>query len=161
MHYLLFFIENLPSIRHFILSLILTKTPWNSPGKDTGVGSHSLLQGIFPTQGSNLGLLHCRWILYYLTHSGSLHKTDVILHNSLLRKLRLELLQNLPKLSLFLDSGDLEFVTLSVSKAYVFPILFKKKALSLCQSYIFRSPDEYSIETLMFPMKVHFMKSIT
>ena len=124
MHYLLFFIENLPSIRHFILSLILTKTPWNSPGKDTGVGSHSLLQGIFPTQGSNLGLLHCRWILYYLTHSGSLHKTDVILHNSLLRKLRLELLQNLPKLSLFLDSGDLEFVTLSVSKAYIFPILF-------------------------------------
>ena len=124
MHYLLFFIENLPSIRHFILSLILTKTPWNSPGKDTGVGSHSLLQGIFPTQGSNLGLLHCRWILYYLTHQGSLHKTDVILHNSLLRKLRLELLQNLPKLSLFLDSGDLEFVTLSVSKAYIFPILF-------------------------------------
>ena len=34
--------------------------PWNSPGKNTGVGSHSLLQGIFPTQGWNLGLLHCR-----------------------------------------------------------------------------------------------------
>ena len=32
--------------------------PWNSPGKHTGVGSHSLLQGIFPTQGPNLGLLH-------------------------------------------------------------------------------------------------------
>ena len=38
--------------------------PWNSPGKHTGVGSHSLLQGIFPTQGPNLGLLHCRQILY-------------------------------------------------------------------------------------------------
>ena len=37
--------------------------PWNSPGKNTGVGSHSLLQGIFQTQGSNPGLLHCRQIL--------------------------------------------------------------------------------------------------
>ena len=37
---------------------------WTSPGKNTGVGCHSLLQGIFPTQGSNLGLQHCRQILY-------------------------------------------------------------------------------------------------
>ena len=36
-------------------------SPWNSPGKNTGVSCHSLLQGIFPTQGLNLGLLHCRW----------------------------------------------------------------------------------------------------
>ena len=42
--------------------------PWNSPGKNTGAGSHSLLQGIFPTQGLNLGLLHGRWILYRLSH---------------------------------------------------------------------------------------------
>ena len=34
--------------------------PWDSPGKNTGVVSHSLLQGIFPTQGLNPGLLHCR-----------------------------------------------------------------------------------------------------
>ena len=34
--------------------------PWNSPGKNTGVGSHSLLQGIFSAQRSNLGLPHCR-----------------------------------------------------------------------------------------------------
>jgi len=38
--------------------------PWDSPGKNTGVGCHLLLQGIFLTQGSNLGLLHCRQILY-------------------------------------------------------------------------------------------------
>ena len=38
--------------------------PWNSPGKNTGVGCHSLLQGIFPTQGSNPGLLHRSCILY-------------------------------------------------------------------------------------------------
>ena len=42
--------------------------PWDSPGKNTGVGSHSLLQGIFPTQGWDLGLLHCRQILYRLSH---------------------------------------------------------------------------------------------
>ena len=44
--------------------------PWNSSGQNTGVGSLSLLQGIFPTQGSNPGLLHCRWILYQLSHKG-------------------------------------------------------------------------------------------
>ena len=38
--------------------------PWKSPGNNTGVGYHSLLQGIFPTQGLNPGLLHCRQMLY-------------------------------------------------------------------------------------------------
>ena len=41
-----------------------------SPGQNTGVGSLSLLQGIFPTQGSNPGLPHCRWIPYQLSHKG-------------------------------------------------------------------------------------------
>ena len=45
--------------------------PRNSPGKNTGVGCHSLFQGIFTTQGSNPGLLHCRQILYCLSHQGS------------------------------------------------------------------------------------------
>ena len=47
-------------------------SPWNCPGQNTGVGSLSLLQGIFPTQGSNWGLLHCRRIPYQLSHKGSL-----------------------------------------------------------------------------------------
>ena len=46
-------------------------SPWNSPGQNIGVGSLSLLQGSFPTQGSNSGLLHCRQILYQLSHKGS------------------------------------------------------------------------------------------
>ena len=45
--------------------------PWDSPGKNTGVGCHSLLQGIFPTQGLNLCLLHCRKSLYHLSHQVS------------------------------------------------------------------------------------------
>ena len=46
-------------------------SPLNSAGQNTGVGSLSLLQGIFPTQGSNPGLPHCGWILYQLSHKGS------------------------------------------------------------------------------------------
>ena len=44
--------------------------PWDSLGKNIGVGSHSLLQGIFLTQGLNPGLSHCRQILYSLSHQG-------------------------------------------------------------------------------------------
>ena len=42
-------------------------SPWNFPGQNTGVGSHSLLQGVFPPHGSNPALLHCRQILYCLS----------------------------------------------------------------------------------------------
>ena len=43
-------------------------SPWDFPGKDTGVGCHFHLQGIFPTQGLNPGTLHCRQILYRLSY---------------------------------------------------------------------------------------------
>ena len=46
-------------------------SPWNSPGQNIAVGSCSLLQGIFPAQGLNPGLLHCRWILHQLSYQGS------------------------------------------------------------------------------------------
>ena len=45
--------------------------PRNSPGRNTAVGSLSFLWGIFPTQGSNPGILHCRQILYHLSHQGN------------------------------------------------------------------------------------------
>ena len=54
--------------------------PWDFTGKNTGVGCHFLLQGIFPTQGSNLGLLHCRQILYRLSYERNL---GVILNSTL------------------------------------------------------------------------------
>ena len=68
-------------MKGLVTQLLLTETPvdckpdrllcpWNSPDKSTGVGSHSLLQGVFSTQGLNWGLLHCRWILYQLSHQG-------------------------------------------------------------------------------------------
>ena len=59
------------------LSCVLTLRPhglyssWNSPGQNPGVGSLSLLQGIFPARELNRGLLHCRRILYQLNYEGS------------------------------------------------------------------------------------------
>ena len=54
--------------------------PWDSPGKNTGLGCYFLLQGIFPTQGSCpylLCLWHCRWILYRLSHLGSPYSNSI------------------------------------------------------------------------------------
>ena len=52
-------------------------SPWNSPGQNTGVGSLSLLQGLFRTQESNRNLLHRRQILYQLSYQGSPDKPAV------------------------------------------------------------------------------------
>ena len=52
-------------------------SPGNSPGQNTGVGSLSLLPGIFPTQGLNPGLPHCGWILYQLSHNGRWPQLDL------------------------------------------------------------------------------------
>ena len=60
------------SLRSRGLWLTRPYCPWTSPGKNTGVSCHFLLQGSFPTQGSNPGLLHCRQIFYHLSHQGSL-----------------------------------------------------------------------------------------
>ena len=54
-----------------LFSCLVVSDSLQPPGQNTGVGSHSLLQGIFPTQGSNPHLLHCRCILYQLSHQGS------------------------------------------------------------------------------------------
>ena len=62
---------------------------WNFPGKNTGVGCYSLLQGIYPTQGSNPGLPYCRQILYRLSHQGNSEgmKREKLLGQMLLRSL--------------------------------------------------------------------------
>ena len=60
------------SLRPYGLQPARLLCSWDSSGKNTGVGGRALLQGIFPTQGSNPGLPHCRKILYHLSHQGSL-----------------------------------------------------------------------------------------
>ena len=85
-HFLKFFVKNRKIIffKPFIICAVcivaqcvpLFQTPrtvgfsvqGDSPGKNTGVGCHALLQGTFPTQDSNPGFQHCRWILYHLSH---------------------------------------------------------------------------------------------
>ena len=52
----------------------------DSPGKNTGVSCHALCQEIFPTQGLNPNLLHCRWILYHLSHQGTWYAEGVIIY---------------------------------------------------------------------------------
>ena len=69
-------IHELPYFKNNFINVcgLLGLCPWDSPGKNTGVDCHGLLQGIFPTQGSNLGLLHCvlcsnnwrRWVCSYI-----------------------------------------------------------------------------------------------
>ena len=61
--------KSLSCVRFFVTPWLYS--PWNFPGWNTGVGSLSLLQGLFPTQGTNPGLPHCRQNLYQLSHKGS------------------------------------------------------------------------------------------
>ena len=66
-------------VAHFVSDSLRPHGPYssrNSLGQNSGVGSLSLLQEIFPTQGSNPGLPHCRWILYQLSHKGSPKKAE-------------------------------------------------------------------------------------
>ena len=73
-------VKNLPAMQEWSESCSVVSnslwlhglySPWNSSGQNTGVGSLSLLQGIFPNQRSNPGLPHCRRIIYQLSHKGS------------------------------------------------------------------------------------------
>ena len=59
--------QSCPTLWYHELQLFRLPCPWSSPTKNTGVGCYSLLQGIFPTRGLNLGLLHCRQTLYSLS----------------------------------------------------------------------------------------------
>ena len=69
----------------------------DSPGKNPGVGCQVLLQGIFPAQELNQGLLHCRWILYQLSNQGSPHLCSAI-------KYQISLLNSIPSPKLWLPS---------------------------------------------------------
>ena len=68
-------VKSLSRVRLFVTPWAVACTrvlrPWDFLGKSTGVGCHFLLQGIFPTQGWNPDLLHCRQTLYHLSHQGN------------------------------------------------------------------------------------------
>ena len=66
-------LNHFSSVRLFVTPWTIASFlwPWDSPGKNSGVGCYALLQGIFPTQRLNLGLPYCRQILYQRSHQGS------------------------------------------------------------------------------------------
>ena len=63
--------QSCPTLRPHGLQSTRLLCPWDFPGNSPGVDCHFLLQGIFPIQGSNLGLPPCRQTLYHLSHQGS------------------------------------------------------------------------------------------
>ena len=64
-------VKSLSCVRLFATPLDCSLCPWDFLGNSTGVDCHFLLQGLFPTQGLNLGFPHCRQMLYHLSHQGS------------------------------------------------------------------------------------------
>ena len=85
--------------------------PWDSPSKNTGVGCHFFLQRIFPTQGLNPGLPHCKQTLYRLSHQKSLDS--------------------------ILKSRDITFLTkIHIVKAMVFPVVMYG-----CESWTIKKAD--------------------
>ena len=107
--------------------------PWGFPGKSTGVGCHFLLQGIFPTQGSNRGLPHCR-PLYRLSCQGSpkflLCLRTLIIYILQMRKLRSREINQF-KVRWLLSEGVIQHPTLST--AYVQNHYFTTNVSSLRQ----------------------------
>ena len=114
------------SLLHHGLQPTRLLCPWDFPGKDTGVGCHFLLQGIFPTQGSNPGLLHCRQILYQLSFKGSPipHCSEIHILSSYYYKL------DHPKINTL-------FLFLSLSRFELYPMPLNFFDLDLIRSFFF------------------------
>ena len=72
--------KSLSHVQLFVTAWLYS--PWNSPGQNTRVGSCSLLQGTFLTQGSNPGFDHCKWVLYHLSHQGCPRILEWVAHTS-------------------------------------------------------------------------------
>ena len=87
--------------------------PWDFPGKNTGVGCHFLLQGIFLTQGSNPGLPHCRRVLYLLSHKRSPKGWTV----TILHLLSVQVTSVCPQTVTFRNAG-LSFLPRSIPSAH-------------------------------------------
>ena len=99
--------------------------PWNFPGKNTGVGCHFLLQVLSLTQGSNLCLLHCRQIIYHLSHKGSsnieeetlkfyITSCSFCLHNSACSLQSLDNVGHIVSESVDLQNQELELISLTL-----------------------------------------------
>ena len=99
--------------------------PWDLPGKDTGVGCHFLLQGVFPNQGSNPHLLNCRWIPYHWPTWGAQFAYYCVLNNDRMN------------LSLLLKEWTIWLLSLLYFLMYILSIRYILVKLSLEIFYCF------------------------
>ena len=106
--------------------------PWDFQGKSTRVGCHFLLQGIFPTQGLNPGLSHCRQTLYHLSHQGSPKMSCCCQDASVVSTLCDPMDCSLPGFSIcgILQARTLEWVSISFSNAWKWKVKVKSFSLS-------------------------------
>ena len=98
-------------------------SPWNSPGQNSRVGSLSLLQGIFSTQGLNPGLPHCGQLLHQLSHRGSPRVLEWVAYpfsrgSSLIPNLSLPHSHLSPLVTISLSSVSKKFFELSSASKY-------------------------------------------
>ena len=116
---------------------------WDSPGKNTGVGCHALLQGIFPTQGSNRGHLHCRQILYHWSTREALLPPAAAAAKSLQSCLTVcnPIDGSLPgsPIPRIFQAGTLEWVAISFSHAWKWKV--KAKFYLYLSKSFFSEPD--------------------
>ena len=94
-------------------------SPRSSPGPNTGVGSGSLLQEIFPTQGSNPALPHCRQVLYQLSHQGSPRILEWVVHMLFNSKVELKIPH--------FESGPLSKLWCYICECNLFSLILKGK----------------------------------
>ena len=116
---------------------------WDSSGRNTGVGCHFLLQGIFPTQGLNSGLRHCVWIIYLLNHQGSCIPTYVSVFFQILFSQRLS--SNIESSSLCCTGSPLYFIYSSV---YMYFLKLTFIGVSLLYNVVFVSAVQQSESAL-------------
>ena len=121
--------------------------PWNSPGKKTRVGSHSLLQEIFPTLGLIPGFLHCKQILHHLSHPRKPSKITVEgdCSHEIKRSLLLER-KAMANLDSVLKSKDITVPTkVHIVKAMVFPVVKYR-----CESWSVKKAEHQRIEAFNY-----------
>ena len=94
-------------------------SPWNSPGQNTGVDSHSLLQGIFPTQGLNPGVPHCRQILCHLSHKRSPNQYNIFSYIYIYIQLYIHICISNSFLHRSLQDGEYSFLCYTIGPCFL------------------------------------------
>ena len=157
-------VKSLSHVWFFVTPLAYQAAPpWNFPGKNTIVGCHFFLQGSFPTQGLNPGLLHCRQMLYHLSHQGSPWNLDSISKSrdiTLQTKVHLVKTMALPIVMYGCESWTIK--NAEHQRIGAFELCWRRHlrvpwtARRLNQSILKEINPDYSLEGLMLKLKLQY-----